>query len=743
METTKEVPAMKQQINITTTTESDKKYEKFSCSRCRKLKKKCPREFPVCYHCSKTNSDCHYPGRAPRRTRRELEEARRRGELIPTRKSKKKKVSKGLDDGNIPKVQLNSSTQPMASLLNTMNPGIKGNITLPNYSPSYESVNSLINALTSMDGTTSMDESPNSLGSSSFSTPSQTLKSNSPLSTSLPPDSHAQTLPPPQLIPQLQAQPQLEQNQRSNTAPHIQPPSSFSLPTSNSGKRSSWPDVRVTAFPSVGCDTTRNIQRVDSIPITSASLEIETIGSVFQGGKSTTWVNEDGSFKIMERNLLDRFIAAYFKHNHRLFPMIDKIGFLNRVASIGKFDYRTLCEENDDVFVFKLYMIMAIGCTTLRRAGMLLKEEEELSDHLAYLAMRKFCPVIKLQDIETIRCLLLLGIYSFFEPKGWSSWTISGIIMRLTIGLGLNRDLISRKMSTMLIMDVESRYRVFWSAYCFERLIATCLGRLSAIDDDDITVPLPRALYEDEKEDIEVTKTMITLRRMGGKIYKNVHSVGVRKKQLVIEEKQKIISDLREELDDIYKTEQEKMKHQNELGKNKGKNVISFHNSDDWLAMRYSQLQILLYRPSTLIPKPPIESLSILGEFCLQAWKHTFTLYQRKLLPLNWITLFRTLTICNTILYCLCQWSIDLVESKNEIQQIVEILQHFGAKWVFATRCAEVFQNISTTILDISLSDGKVPNMDKLTKELFGASDAYHDILDENNVDVSWVDKLM
>lgn len=172
-------------------------------------------------------------------------------------------------------------------------------------------------------------------------------------------------------------------------------------------------------------------------------------------------------------------------------------------------------------------------------------------------------------------------------------------------------------------------------------------------------------------------------------------------------------------------------------------NVISFHSSEIWLAMRYSQLQILLYRPSALMPKPPIDSLSTLGEFCLQAWKHTYTLYKKRLLPLNWITLFRTLTICNTILYCLCQWSIDLIESKIEIQQCVEILRHFGERWIFAMRCADVFQNISNTILDISLSHGKVPNMDQLTRELFGASDSYQDILDENNVDVSWVDKLV
>lgn len=492
------------------------------------------------------------------------------------------------------------------------------------------------------------------------------------------------------------------------------------------------------------CKIPYNMEKVDSVPITSASIEIATIGNVFKGGRVGTWVNEDGTYKEIDRNLLDRFIAAYFRHNHRLFPMIDKTSFLNKISSIDSFDFEKLNKVYDDVFIFKIYMIMAIGCTTLRRAGMLLKDEEELSEHLAFLAMKKFCYIMNLQNVQTIRCLLLLGIYSFFEPKGWSSWTISGIIMRLTIGLGLNRDLVAKKMRNMTVLQVEARYRVFWSAYCFERLIATCLGRASAIDDDDITVPVPRPLNEYEKDDIDVTNTMIRLRRLAGRIYKQVHSTSVSKKKLTTEERIEIIKGLRRELETVFETEKLKMKqHNDQTVHTQITNTISFHSSDIWLAMRHSQLMILLYRPSVLIPKPPIESLSVLGQYCLEAWKHTYTLYQKKLLPLNWITLFRTLTICNLILFCLCQWTIDLIESKIEIQQCAEILEHFGSKWVFAKKCSEVFRNIGNTILEISLSDGKVPNMYKLTTELFGANDAYHEILDENNVDVSWVDKLM
>ncbi|CCF58386.1 hypothetical protein KAFR_0E02330 [Kazachstania africana CBS 2517] len=692
------------------------KKEKYSCSRCRKLKKKCPREVPVCGHCVRVGAECSYPGRAARRTKKELEEAELRGEFIP---SKKHKTHEGNGSrSNTASVIYTSdhSTFPARATRAASSTSVPP---ISSFQPN-ETVSSLISAFATLDESSSDQTSPQSIVSRQVSV-------DAPLSFT---SANGRTL--------LRGDHVNRQVLSSSATQSVA--NSLTSPESVAASRaiSSAPEYE----PSFSRRLVTSSSLEPSVPVDSSSLEAETIADVFKGARATNWINADGSFKPIDRNLLDRFIAAFFKHNHRLFPVIDKLSFIDRVSTIRVFDYELLNSAfNDDVFIFQLYMIMAIGCTTLRRAGMLLKDEEELSEHLAFLSMKKFRTVMALQNIETIKCLLLLGIYSFFEPKGSSSWTISGIIMRLVIALGLNRAPVSKKLKTMPAIEVESRYRVFWSAYCFERLISTCLGRMSAIDDDEISVPLPHAMYSDEKEDIDVTNTMITLRRIAGKIYKNVHSVHAGKQDLTIEERQKIIVDLREELDGIYKLEQAKMDKQNKKSGSRKSN-ISFHSSESWLTMRYSQLQILLYRPSALIPKPPIESLAILGKFCLMAWKHTYTLYQKKLLPLNWITLFRTLTICNTILYCLCQWSIDLIESKIEIQQIVEILEHFGAKWIFATRCAEVFQGISNTILDISLSDGKVPNMDSLTNELFGATDAYHDILSENNVDISWVDKL-
>lgn len=612
-----------------------RKQESYSCSRCRKLKKRCPKQSPICKNCQKAGETCVYPGRAPRRTKRQLEEARLRGELELAQAKRKKVNNIGNSDGE------------------------------------FHSVAATIESATSLP--------------SPFPTVSPGSTSASTIGTSAGPSLAGQR---PPIVPIIQGKLEHE------------------------------------------------LHMPDSTPIKASSIQIEAVAGIYKGGRTTPWVTSKGTYKPIERSLYDKFIAAYFTHNHKSFYMMDKVAFLNKVSTIR--DFTSMDGEYEEYFIFQLYMAMAIGCTTLQRAEMLTKDEEGLSDHFAFLAMKKFCNVIHSQNMETIKCLLLLGIYALFEPKGVSSWTISGLTMRLVIGLGLHRALPPRKAQGD-VAQIELRSRVFWSAYCFERLVATSLGRTSAIEDEEITVPPPQPLYQEEVDDLDVTNMMISLRRISGRIFKRVHSASAGRKQYTIEQKLAVIASLRQEIDENYQLDKEKIMQKNAgSADRRGWDSISFHSSDTWLDMRHAQLHTMLYRPSALIPKPSADSLTHLGVCCLEALKHTYILCKKKLLPLNWITLFRTLIVCNSILYCLCHWSIDLVESKIEIQQCVEILRHFGEKWVFALRCAEVFQGISNTILEISLSNGQVPNMEKLTRELFGASDHYQEVLEENDVDVLW-----
>ncbi|CUM65339.1 uncharacterized protein PRCAT00002974001 [Priceomyces carsonii] len=435
---------------------------------------------------------------------------------------------------------------------------------------------------------------------------------------------------------------------------------------------------------------------------------------------------------IIDKALIWMFIEAYFEHNHRAYPIIDKSEFTRKLKEISMNDLDAFEDQ------FELYMVMAIGCTSLERAG-LISRDKKIAEYFASKALNVISNNLSGNDIKNVKYLLLLGLYSYFDPSEFTSWEISGKLTRLSVSLGLNKELLSLSKSKISAQEIEMRRRLFWSVYIMDKVISVSLGRPVGINDEDINIPLPAVLGNepDENEDIEINKLIIEIRRIEGRILKKVHSVN---SGIMLDEKgsredrcKSILQELKYEIEDWY------------LKAGSTSNPLiysdttfSFHGSVPWYDARYSHLLILLYRPSYLNPTPTPDILEVLGRACLQTLSSTYRLYSSNLLPLNWITLYRFLTVCTTMLYCLCKWSIDLIESKTEIGYCIEILEGFGNDWTVARKCAEVFKSIDNKMLEISLtSEGNVPDMDHLINDLLGASSSYHEILSTFSVDIS------
>ncbi|KAH3671602.1 hypothetical protein OGAPHI_000305 [Ogataea philodendri] len=441
---------------------------------------------------------------------------------------------------------------------------------------------------------------------------------------------------------------------------------------------------------------------------------------------------------VIDKPLALQFIKAYLDHNNRTYPILNEKEFMDKVLAL---DFETFFQTRGKMepsFYFEVNMIMAIGCTTLERAGVI-EKNKGYSKMFSSKSMSLLTSAVSFQDVSSVRSLVLLGIYSFFDPKGLYSWSIVGVLTRLAVSLGLNRkirDVEARKMSST---QIEMRHRLFWAVFNMDRLISISFGRPVAIQDDDINVPLPEPMYDEGPDSLKVTRNIIEMRRIEGIILSRVHCVRASEKCSSEEEKNEILNEIRQDIEKWYN----KSRLLSSSSRQKGN--ISFLESTAWFSARYYHLLMLLYRPSYLFPKPALNNLDVLGRACLQNLSFTYTLYTSNLLPLNWITLYRFLTTCTTILYCLCHWSIDLVESKTDIHLCVEILNGFGENWYFAKRCAEVFKTIDDAILEISLSEsnGQIQPVDQLLVDLMNTSSSYHEILFDNSVDIWYGDDFL
>ena len=89
-----------------------------------------------------------------------------------------------------------------------------------------------------------------------------------------------------------------------------------------------------------------------------------------------------------------------------------------------------------------------------------------------------------------------------------------GKLTRLAIHLGMNHKILDQDARNLSSKEIEMRSRLFWSVYNIDRLSSVSLGRPVALQDDDINVPFPQVLEEDETEDIAVNRLVINLRRL-------------------------------------------------------------------------------------------------------------------------------------------------------------------------------------------------------------------------------------
>lgn len=147
-----------------------------------------------------------------------------------------------------------------------------------------------------------------------------------------------------------------------------------------------------------------------------------------------------------------RFVAAYFRHVHRAYPFVDQKSTLFALESL-----QSLENVQSKPASTKLYLIMAIGCTTLERAGQI---PNDTSNKFVILYTSIVQQCLESPSVESAEVLLLLSLYSLFDPSGLSPWTMVGFLTRQAISIGITRDTPREKSPAS--SELELRHRLYW-----------------------------------------------------------------------------------------------------------------------------------------------------------------------------------------------------------------------------------------------------------------------------------------
>ncbi|OCF44232.1 hypothetical protein I317_01850 [Kwoniella heveanensis CBS 569] len=232
-------------------------------------------------------------------------------------------------------------------------------------------------------------------------------------------------------------------------------------------------------------------------------------------------------------------LETVFRHVHPRYPFLDWVAFEKQweqrdriLLAVGQ---KTRMDRDNSTAAFFILMVLAVGSQLCKERTLpgLLRPEDYYN-----LAQPYLNTIVTLHNLANIQGFLLLAMYSLRDSKGPSVWYLSGVSLRLCIGMGLHRRAAGRAVKSFTRYEIEMRKRVFWSCYTLDRMIALLLGRPPGISDDDFDVELPEVYEPTESErpnlaSIQISSMVsaihhIKLKRIESQIQRSVYSINRR-----------------------------------------------------------------------------------------------------------------------------------------------------------------------------------------------------------------------
>lgn len=230
--------------------------------------------------------------------------------------------------------------------------------------------------------------------------------------------------------------------------------------------------------------------------------------------------NTEGDGAITEIALpswetVTRLVDIFFRHYEIQYPILEKEKFMKDASNLY-FSNDSL-ERGNPWIIFMLNMVISISLTFIDDP-----DSRKLCDRFRRNATSQVNQVMQTKSYQTLQCLLLLLLSSTLGSKSAPMWYISGICMRMCVDLGYhcektiwyngdqNRD-----------DNPDTKRRLFWVTYTFDRSLAKMLGRPFFIDDERIDVAFPTTSIPDYAR--PSIHHWFTMQRLQSEIVSNVY----------------------------------------------------------------------------------------------------------------------------------------------------------------------------------------------------------------------------
>lgn len=322
--------------------------------------------------------------------------------------------------------------------------------------------------------------------------------------------------------------------------------------------------------------------------------------------------------------------------------------------------------------------------------------------------------ILEQRNLSTLQFLCLLAIHGQRSPYGAGSWPQVRYTLTLCMELGLHRKAHRPAPSEEAFRAMELRRRVFWTAYCLDRMVSITLGRPFAISDRDIDVEMPcpdtrfMDLTDAETHISSVWSNIlpflhiIKLRRIQSRIQrllyradKDIWSQNDEQKKTLDTKLDAILIDL-----DVWVGHIPKAPANSERSAWMYDPDASHHDSQEYFHLQYHKTLLGIFTALLpTLPKGDVRLASGLGSAAAvcKAYKR---LNQQNILSYTVTALHGCFLAGLTLVYCLLKdaslFSFETIEATQACTQTLTI---FAEKWKGATKYRDTFDVLSEALL--------------------------------------------
>ncbi|KAL4745953.1 hypothetical protein BDW72DRAFT_210859 [Aspergillus terricola var. indicus] len=446
---------------------------------------------------------------------------------------------------------------------------------------------------------------------------------------------------------------------------------------------------------------------------------------------------------------LENLVDVFFERRWPYLPVLHRPSFVN--DHLQPFLAKSVTSPISN---FLVNMVCAIAITEKPPT-----QEGNIQLHRVFFnrAVQDLHIVIQVDDFECIQCLLLLCMYGHNEPQSVNMWYTTSLALQLALGIDLHR---KESLAGQNLLHAEMFKRVFWCAYVMSCSTAINMGRPLGIHENDITVPLPLPLMDDQLDEsftapdtpllpqIKDTSTfihIIQLRKINARVYTSFHSIGR-------------TSSNPNELETTRNAFFSELNHWLIMAPRYVRTSSTFQ-SQEWFQIAFHHAVLSLYRPSRAVPMPTSEDLRLCMESAIGLINSYSSLYARNRIKYTFVAIHSLFMAAVTMLYALrssppLRHELSKPVVQTNILTFLTLFRGISNGRAVGEKCSAIIERLGNSILTLFDKPGPAgADLDTEFQSWFGLQthtfptprpeDSVEELFDQYpdvRIDIPWAD---